>query len=65
MNAIMKVLTMIATTFIPLSFVAGIYGMNFERMPELEWAYGYPTVLAVMAVIGLLMVLFFKKQKWL
>jgi len=65
MNAVMKVLTIIATIFIPLTFVAGIYGMNFKYMPELQWKWGYPAVLAVMfaAVIG--MVAYFKRKKWL
>ena len=52
MNAIMKVLTIIATIFMPLTFLAGVYGMNFKYMPELEWPWGYPLVVAVMAGIG-------------
>jgi len=52
MNEIMKVLTIIATIFIPLTFIAGVYGMNFRYMPELEWRYGYPMVLLVMLIIG-------------
>ncbi len=65
MNEIMKVLTIIATIFIPLTFIAGIYGMNFKYMPELEWHWGYYGVLTVMAVIVVFMVMYFKRKKWL
>jgi len=65
MNEVMKMLTIIATIFIPLTFIAGIYGMNFESMPELRFKYGYFTILGVMAVIGFVMVVFFKRKKWL
>ncbi len=65
MNEIMKVLTIISTIFIPLTFIAGIYGMNFEHMPELSWPLGYAAVLGVMAAIGGAMVLFFKRRHWL
>jgi magnesium transporter len=65
MNAIMKVLTIIATIFIPLTFVAGIYGMNFEHMPELKWKYGYAGVWGLMIVIFLGMMVYFKRKKWL
>jgi magnesium transporter len=65
MNAVMKVLTIIATIFIPLTFIAGIYGMNFKYMPELEWRWGYFIVWAIMIVIGFAMVLYFKRKKWL
>jgi magnesium transporter len=61
----MKVLTIIATIFMPLTFIAGIYGMNFEYMPELRWKWGYPAVLAVMGVIAVIMVIYFRKKKWL
>lgn len=64
-NEVMRVLTIIATIFIPLTFVAGIYGMNFAAMPELSWRYGYPVVLGLMVVIALGMVLYFKRRKWL
>jgi len=64
MNKVMKVLAIISTIFIPLTFVAGIYGMNFKFMPELEQTLGYPIVLGCMAFIALMMVLFFKKRKW-
>ncbi len=65
MNEVMKVLTIIATIFIPLTLVAGLYGMNFRYMPELEWPWGYPLVLFVMFVIGVLMLIYFRKKKWL
>jgi magnesium transporter len=65
MNTVMKVLTVIATIFIPLTFVVGIYGMNFRYMPELSWRWGYPAVLGIMLIIVLGMLLFFKKKKWL
>jgi len=64
-NEVMKVLTIIATIFMPLTFIAGIYGMNFEYMPELSWKWGYPVVLIVMGVIAFLMVVYFRKKKWL
>lgn len=64
MNEVMKVLTMIGTIFIPLTFIAGIYGMNFHHMPELEWAWGYFIVLGVMAAIALVMLGVFRKRKW-
>jgi len=65
MNAVMKVLTIIATIFIPLTFVAGIYGMNFKYMPELEWKWGYLAVWGVMLLMGLCMLIYFKKKRWL
>ncbi|MGB3076376.1 MAG: magnesium/cobalt transporter CorA [Chitinophagales bacterium] len=64
MNEVMKVLTIISTIFIPLTFIVGIYGMNFKVMPELDWQYGYYTVLAVMAVIAAFMIYYFKRKKW-
>lgn len=64
MNKNMMVLTVITTIFIPLSFVAGIYGMNFEYMPELGWKYGYFIVLGVMIFIGISMFLWFKRKGW-
>ncbi|MCF7803445.1 MAG: magnesium/cobalt transporter CorA [Candidatus Marinimicrobia bacterium] len=64
MNDVMKVLTIIATIFIPLTFIAGIYGMNFNYMPELQWKWGYPTVWGFMIIIGAGMVFYFKKKKW-
>jgi magnesium transporter len=71
MNEVMKVLTIIATIFIPLTFIAGIYGMNFDpakspwNMPELGWYWGYPFSLALMVLLALLLVLFFRHKKWL
>jgi len=65
MNEVMKMLTIIATIFIPLTFIAGIYGMNFEFMPELKWKIGYFFVWGIMAVIALVMLLYFKRKKWL
>ena len=65
MNEIMKVLTIMATIFIPLTFVAGIYGMNFRYMPELGWRWGYPLTWVVMLVMVLLMLRYFRKNKWL
>ena len=55
MNEVMKVLTIIATIFIPLTFIAGVYGMNFKHMPELEWQWGYPLVMFIMAILVLFM----------
>jgi magnesium transporter len=65
MNEIMKVLTIIATIFIPLTFIAGIYGMNFEFMPELKWRMAYFVVWGVVVAIAVLMIIFFKRKKWL
>ena len=65
MNAVMKVLTIIATIFIPLTFIAGIYGMNFKFMPELDWKWGYFIVLIIMAVVAVVMLIYFKRKKWL
>jgi magnesium transporter len=65
MNQVMKVLTIIATIFIPLTFIAGIYGMNFKFMPELEWHWGYPVILLGMFVIAVLMMIYFWTKKWL
>lgn len=65
MNNIMMTLTIISAIFIPLTFIAGVYGMNFEYMPELTWRYGYFMILGVMAIIGLGMFWWFKKKGWL
>jgi magnesium transporter len=65
LNAVMKVLTIIATIFMPLTFIAGIYGMNFKHMPELEWRWGYPTVWIAVILIGVSMLIYFKKKGWL
>lgn len=65
MNEIMKVLTIISTIFMPLSFVAGVYGMNFEYMPELTWKYGYAGALAMMGIIAGGLLYFFRRRGWL
>jgi len=65
MNEIMKVLTIIATIFIPLTFIVGVYGMNFVYMPELKWHWGYPTIWGVMIAIAGGLLWFFKRKKWL
>lgn len=71
MNSIMKVLTIIATIFIPLTFVAGVYGMNFDpeaspwNMPELHWYWGYPASLGVMVLITIGMLVFFRRKDWI
>jgi magnesium transporter len=65
MNEVMKVLTIIATIFIPLTFIAGIYGMNFEYMPELKWMYGYFAVWAVMITVAIVMSAYFRRKGWL
>ena len=65
MNEVMKVLTIIATIFIPITFIAGIYGMNFAFMPELGWRGAYFVVLGIMAGAGLAMVIYFKRKRWL
>lgn len=65
LNEVMKVLTIIATIFIPLTFISGIYGMNFEYMPELKWHWGYFGVLSLMATIVIIMLIYFKRNKWI
>ena len=71
LNEIMKVLTIIATIFMPLSFIAGVYGMNFDtdaspwNMPELEWWFGYPFALAIMAAVAGGLLYFFWRQGWI
>lgn len=64
MNEVMKVLTIMASIFIPLTFLAGIYGMNFDNMPELHYKYSYFYLLGIMLLVVLLMVYYFKKKKW-
>ncbi|WP_114569683.1 magnesium/cobalt transporter CorA [Exiguobacterium flavidum] len=64
MNNIMKTLTVITTIFMPLTFIAGVYGMNFENMPELRWKYGYFLTLGAMLLIGVSMGIWFKKKRW-
>ncbi len=65
MNEVMKVLTIISTIFIPLTFIAGIYGMNFQHMPELSYEYSYPIAWAVMIALTIIMLIYFKRKKWL
>jgi magnesium transporter len=71
MNEVMKVLTMIATLFIPLSFIASIYGMNFANdesplnMPELHWYYGYPFALGLMGTVAIALLFYFRRKRWL
>lgn len=65
MNQVMKVLTIISTIFIPMTFIAGIYGMNFEYMPELQWRYGYFFIWGIMFLVFIVMLIFFKRNKWL
>ncbi len=65
MNAVMKVLTIMATLFIPTTFIAGIYGMNFDNMPELHWKYSYPVLWIILLLIFAGMIVYFKKKKWL
>jgi len=65
MNEVMKVLTIFASIFIPLTFIAGIYGMNFANMPELHWQYGYFIVWGIIILVGASLVFFFKRRKWL
>ncbi len=65
LNEVMKVLTIIATIFMPLTFLAGVYGMNFKNMPELTWYWGYYGIWGIMIAIGISMLIYFKRKKWL
>ena len=65
MNNVMKTLTIFAAIFMPLTFIAGIYGMNFHHMPELEWNLGYPLVLGLMALVAGSMLIYMKRKKWM
>ena len=64
MNEVMKALTLISTIMLPLTFIAGVYGMNFQVMPELSWRYGYPWALGIMALVTALIVTVFRRKKW-
>jgi magnesium transporter len=64
MNAVMKTLTVVSVFFMPLTFIVGVYGMNFENMPELKWKYGYFIILGFMALLFIAMAIYFKKKKW-
>jgi magnesium transporter len=61
----MKLLTIIATLFIPLTFIVGVYGMNFHFMPELGWRWGYPAVWVIMGAISAIMIAYFRRKKWM
>ena len=71
MNEVMKVLTVVTAIFIPLTFIVGVYGMNFDtsaspyNMPELHWKYGYPLSLLLMALVALVMIVYFRRKRWL
>jgi magnesium transporter len=65
MNEIMKVLTIMSSIFIPLTFIVGVYGMNFEHMPELKSPWGYPGVLIGMIVLAGILLAWFKKKRWI
>jgi magnesium transporter len=64
MNEIMKTLTIVSAIFIPLTFIVGVYGMNFKYMPELEYQHGYYTIIGIMVLIGLSLVYYFKRRRW-
>ena len=64
-NEVMKVLTVVATIFIPLTFIVGLYGMNFKYMPELNHPLGYPAVLAFMLIVAVGMLIYFRKKRWI
>jgi len=64
-NDIMRTLTIISVFFMPLTFIVGVYGMNFKNMPELEWYYGYPAIMLAMAILAALIYYWFKKRRWL
>lgn len=64
MNSIMKSLTIVSTIFIPLTFLVGVWGMNFENMPELKWKYGYPVAWGIMVCIGVGVYIFLRTKKW-
>jgi magnesium transporter len=61
----MKLLTLVSTIFIPLTFIAGIYGMNFENMPELKWKYGYFLIWGIIIILTFSLIIFFKKKGWI
>ena len=65
MNEIMKILTIVSSIFIPLTFIAGVYGMNFKHMPELDYPYGYYTIIGVMVLITVSLLIYFYRKGWL
>jgi magnesium transporter len=64
-NEIMRTLTIISVFFMPLTFIVGVYGMNFKYMPELDWRIGYPAVWLLMLVVSILIYIWFKRKRWL
>jgi magnesium transporter len=64
-NDVMKVLTIFSAYFLPLTFIVGVYGMNFEWMPEIRWKYGYPVIILLMLVVFMVIYLWFRRRKWL
>ena len=65
LNQVMKVLTVMSSIFIPLTFVVGVYGMNFQYMPELQWRYGYPVVMGGLLIVATVLLVIFKRRDWL
>jgi magnesium transporter len=65
MNEIMKVLTIMTTIFVPLTFLAGVYGMNFHNLPELSWPYGYPVFWGICITVAVSMIVWFRWRKWI
>jgi magnesium transporter len=65
LNEVMKTLTIMATIFIPLTFIVGVYGMNFDWMPELHWRWGYPAVWTIMVAVALTLLWWFRRRGWL
>ena len=65
LNEVIKLLTMISAIFIPLTFLAGLYGMNFKYMPELESAWGYPVILVLMLLVVVTMLTYFRRKRWI
>ncbi|MBL7943298.1 MAG: magnesium and cobalt transport protein CorA, partial [Flavobacteriales bacterium] len=64
-NEVMKVLTVVTTIFVPLTFLVGVYGMNFEHMPELKWTYSYPVLVLVMLLVVTGMLVYFRRKRWI